>query len=62
MSNIIAMQQAILDQELLEMPPGDVNETLSTMKNGEAMVFLERLNQVRARAIYEEAYNEDQRV
>lgn len=44
--------QDITDQELREMPAGDINEILSTMKAEEAFDFLERIGRLRARLVY----------
>ena len=51
-SEFIKLQQNITDQELQEMPAGDINEILSTMKAEEAFDFLERIGRLRARLVY----------
>ncbi len=52
MDEFTRRQQEILDQELAEMLPKEVNDLLSTMKPGEANVFLECLGRLRALQIY----------
>lgn len=55
-SEFIKMQQDIIDRELLEMPPEDVNDILSMMKAEEAFDFLGRLGHLRADQIYRETF------
>ena len=52
MCSFVKLQQKIIDREMLEMPPKEVNEILRTMKAEEAFDFLGHLGQIRAAIIY----------
>lgn len=51
--SFVKLQQEIIDQEMLEMPPKEIDDILSTMKAEEAFDFLERIGRLRAALIYQ---------
>ena len=48
----IELQQDIIDREMAEMLPDEVNDILRTMKKEEANEFLGRLGQIRTAITY----------
>lgn len=52
LTEFVKKQQEVIDEEMAEMSPEEVNDILSAMKPKEANKFLGKLGQIRSAAIY----------